>query len=58
MIKYRGYEIYYDPPPIPVRDHDYRFYHLDYDGPEDRRCGTGPNAADCKTQIDEMEETL
>lgn len=52
--KYRSYEISYSPPPIPDRNHDWQFAHEDYDGPEDRRCGTGCSVADCKAKIDEM----
>jgi hypothetical protein len=31
MEKYRGWSIHYDPPPIPVRDFDWRAMHPDYD---------------------------
>lgn len=36
---YRGWSIYYDPPPIPIRDFDWRAispnYDASYEGPED-----------------------
>ena len=62
---YKGYKIYYDPPPIPVRTHDWRFVHEDYDGgpeysygnPTDDRCGAGPTKEDCMRQIDELEDS-
>lgn len=56
-IKYRGFTITYDPPPIPDRDMDWRFFHDDYDGAPDAgdmRFGHGATAADCVRQIDEM----
>ena len=66
-IRYRGYTISYDPPPIPMRSSDWAFVHDDYDGAPinsesddggDRRCGYGASVEDCKQQIDEqIEET-
>ena len=56
--EYRGFKIKYDPPPIPLRTHDFQFAHTDYDGPSDHRCGTGCSVADCKAQIDEMIDEL
>ena len=50
---YRGHLIYFDPPPIPTRAHDWRWAHLDYDGPEDSRCGSGPSPEACQADIDE-----
>jgi len=36
----------------------YEFWHEDYDGPEDKRCGFAPTEEDAKRQIDEqIEET-
>lgn len=35
--EYRGWEIDYIYPPIPVRSFDYRATHISYDGPEDNR---------------------
>lgn len=66
-IRYRGYTIHYDPPPIPLRSSDWAFVHDDYDGAPihsesddcpDHRCGFGASVEDCKQQIDEqIEET-
>lgn len=56
---YRGYHIYFDAPPIPTRSCDWHFYHDDYDGAPDagdNRYGHGPTEADCREQIDEIEE--
>lgn len=52
---YRGYVINYAPPPIGSRACDYQFVHVDYDGPEDRRCGFGPSKEACQLAIDEIE---
>lgn len=51
--KYRGYHIYYDPPPIPVRTMDWGYTHEEYDGPEDNRCGRVATEQACKDAIDE-----
>lgn len=51
---YRGFVISYDPKPIPIRMHDYNFVHEEYDGPEDKRIGTGASVQDCKDAIDDM----
>lgn len=62
-VEYRGYNITFDYPPIPIRTIDYSFFHDDYDGaPEhlydgfssDTRCGQGASVDDCKAQIDEQ----
>lgn len=55
---YRGYHIYYDPPPIGVRSCDWQFYHDDYDGADggDGRRGCGPSEEDCRAQIDDIED--
>lgn len=53
--KYRGWIIYYDPPPIPDRRFDWHFYHEDYDGApdgNDDRHGDGPTLRSCFEQID------
>jgi len=42
VVYYRGYRIVKDPPPIPVRDFDWQFAHVDFDGAPDsgdNRCG-------------------
>lgn len=43
--------IRYDPPPIPLRSHDYQFWHDDYDGPPDDRCGSAPSLEEAKRMI-------
>lgn len=53
---YRGYRIHYDPPPIPIRSCDWQFFHEDYDGPEDGRCGFAGSLADAKAEIDMLED--
>lgn len=62
---YRGYRIYYDPKPVPVRViGPWSFAHNDYDGgpwetggpPMDNRCGDGKSVSDCKDKIDELED--
>lgn len=63
-IKYRGYTIYYDPPPIPGwRNVAWRFVHEDYDAEifsdgsvsADPRAGDGASWQDCMDQIDQVE---
>lgn len=51
---YRGFTITYDPPPIPIRSHDYQFCHDDYNGPEDGRCGSAVSEKAAMIEIDEM----
>ena len=51
---YRGYRIAYDPKPIPDRSHDWDWVHVEYDGPEDRRCGTAASIEAAKREIDEQ----
>jgi hypothetical protein len=53
---YRKYKIEYDPPPIPTRAHDYRFWHAEYDGPGDNRCGSAPSVKAALVAIDEIED--
>lgn len=54
---YRGYIITYDPKPIPPScGADWTFYHKDYDGPEDRRCGHAASAQACCEEIDLIED--
>lgn len=58
---YRGYHIQYDPPPIPIRNADWQFHHDDYDGAEDSRdprCGFAASEAECREQIDWIEDEL
>lgn len=44
-----------EPKPIPSRKFDYDFWHEDYDGPEDGRCGNAASPAACVARIEEME---
>lgn len=53
-VVYRDFVIEYWCKPISIRDFDYDFVHIDYDGPEDSRKGHGKSIEDCKKQIDEM----
>ena len=56
-IAYRGFWIEYDPPPIPVRTCDWRWWHDSYDGAPDsgdRRCGASPSLEAAQQDIDEM----
>lgn len=52
-----NYTITYDPPPIPIRTFDYLWSHVDYDGPEDPRCGRASSHEACVEDIKELEET-
>lgn len=52
VTKYRRFNIYYDPPPIPIRIMDYHYAHDDYDVDDDRY-GNGPSIASCKLEIDQ-----
>lgn len=53
--RYGDYVIRYNPPPIPTRMWDYEFCHVDYDGPEDKRCGRASSVEDALQQIDELQ---
>lgn len=53
MIMYRGYFIEYDPAPISERGADYRYWHEDYDGPEDLRIGSAESIDAAKALIDD-----
>ncbi len=57
-IKYRGYTIRLDPPPIPTRQFDWQYCHDDYDGPPDSRCGAAASAPLCIVEIDEIESDM
>lgn len=54
--KYGAWWICFDPPPIPYRGADYSFWHIDYDGPEDRRCGHAESIIDAMMQINALED--
>lgn len=52
---YRGYHIYYDAPPIPVRTCDWHYVHDDYDGADDstdNRHGHCASEQECRAEID------
>lgn len=54
-MKYRGFTIEYNPPPIPARCCDWQFWHDDYDGAgdaNDNRCGSAGSLDDAKLEID------
>jgi hypothetical protein len=54
---YRGYRIECDPKPIPAScGVDWTFVHVDYDGPEDSRCGCAASADACREEIDWIED--
>lgn len=58
-IRYRGYTITYDPPPIGTRAFDWSFEHDDFDGAPDagdRRCGHAASVAACRAEIDDIED--
>jgi hypothetical protein len=55
-ISYRGYVIYYDPPPIPDRRYDWHFYHRHYDGEGDPRHGDAASLGAAMAEIDEQIE--
>jgi hypothetical protein len=55
---YRGYRIKFDPPPIPVRNMDWDWCPVDYDGPEDPRGGRASSMDDAKAWVDEELEEL
>ena len=58
MIKYKDYEISYNPKVIPDRRWDYDFQHNDYDGAcdsGDHRWGEADSIASCKAQIDALD---
>ena len=55
-MRYKDYFIFHNPKPIPIRDVDWDWVHIDYDGPEDDRCGVGASVMDCKNEIDMLED--
>lgn len=50
-MTYRNYIIEKD-------NYGWQFHHVDYDGPEDTRIGTGSSYIDARCQVDEMIEAL
>lgn len=60
-IRYRGWRITYDPPPIPVRHFDWQFQHEGYDGAPDSndiRYGAAATLEEAKQEIDERIEEI
>lgn len=52
---YRGYTIWYDPPPIPDRQFDWHYQHENFDGAPDAhddRFGHEASLAACRAAID------
>lgn len=41
LTTYRGYQIKYDPPPIPLRNWDWDYCPVDYDGRQKTRAAGG-----------------
>lgn len=54
VTEYLGFMIKHDPPAIPIRAMDWQYWHKDYDGPEDGRCGTAATIEDVKSAIREF----
>lgn len=50
-VRYRDYIITYNPHK-PIANHDYEYRHVDYDGPEDCRCGCVATLQDAIDDID------
>lgn len=53
---YRGWNVHFDPPPIPSRQFDWQATHPDYDGAEDaedNRICVGGSRAEVQAEIDE-----
>lgn len=55
-MKYGSYHIAFDPPPIPLRQFDWHFWHNDFDGPGDGRCGRAQTTDEAKAEIDRIED--
>ena len=53
VTEYLDFYIQHSPPAIPLRAMDWQYWHKDYDGPEDGRCGTAASEEDAKTLIRE-----
>lgn len=53
---YRGYRI--TVAPAFQREYRFNYTHVDYDGPEDRRCGAARSIEECREKIDEDEGLL
>lgn len=56
-IKFAGWTIQFDPPPIPIRSQDWQYFHEDYDGAPDSgdtRCGACASMEECLSEILEL----
>ena len=56
---YRGYVIWYDPPPVPTDAWNWHYHHDDFDGAEDaddNRYGHCPTKEQCIGEIDDYIE--
>ena len=53
-IEYKNYTI--EPLPDYAYPFRFRFFHKDYDGPEDKRTGIGQTMSECQAEIDIMEK--
>lgn len=56
--KYKGWKIWYHPPPIPDRRFDWSAVHEDYDGDGDDRCFSAGSVEEAMCEIDEREEEI
>ena len=56
IVRYRGWQIQFDPPPIPIRNMDWHYVHENYDGPGDPRYGHAESYQACLDAIDEIED--
>ncbi len=50
--RYRGYHIQYDPALFPVPSCEWQFFHQDYDGEGDYRCGFAGSLEEAKQEVD------
>ncbi|MCW2763368.1 MAG: hypothetical protein JWR85_3569 [Marmoricola sp.] len=58
---YGPWRIYFDPPPIPVRNCDWQYHHDDFDGAEDsndNRAGSCASFADALNECDAVEDDV
>jgi hypothetical protein len=57
--RYGDWHIEHNPPPIPMRNCDWQFWHDDYDGApdaNDNRCGAAASLEEAKMEIDFIED--
>lgn len=55
-VRHGPWTITFDPPPIPIRTLDWEWFHDDYDGPPDWRCGRAASVEDALAEIAERED--